>query len=118
MIERYDNILLLLNLFLLTAVAFVPFPTTVISEYGNRTATIFYALTMTVLGLLSAAIWQYASQNHRLINLQISQQQCKREMLRILVVPGIFALSIGVAFFNEDLAKFSWILIAFGFRLL
>jgi uncharacterized membrane protein len=99
-------------------VAFVPFPTSIISQYGNQTATIFYALTMTVMGLLSAAIWQYASHHNRLIGPQIAQQQCRREMLRTLVVPSIFALSVGIAFVNADLAKISWILIVFVLKLL
>jgi hypothetical protein len=29
-----------------------------------------------------------------------------------LVTPGIFLLSIGLAFINSDLAKYSWMLVA------
>ncbi len=47
-IVRYDTRLFVLNLFLLMAVAFIPFPTEVISENGNRTGTIFYALTISI----------------------------------------------------------------------
>ena len=117
-IERYDKNLILLNLILLMFVAFVPFPTSVIIEYGNQTATIFYALIMMILGLLSAAIWRYASLNHRLIDLQLEQQQCRHEALRTLAVPGVFLLSIFIAFFNADLAKISWVLIAVVLKLL
>ena len=117
-IERYDKNLILLNLILLMFVAFVPFPTSVIIEYGNQTATIFYALIMMIMGLLSAAIWRYASHNHRLIDLQLDQQQCRHETLRTLVVPSVFLLSIFIAFFNADLAKISWVSIVVVLKLL
>ncbi|MBE0689559.1 MAG: DUF1211 domain-containing protein [Anaerolineae bacterium] len=117
-IQRYDGTLLLLNLLLLMAVAFVPFPTAVISEYGNRTGTIFYALTMVVIGLISALIWGYASYKHRLIDAEMPQRQIRRDMLRLLVVPAIFALSIGIAFSDADLAKYSWILVLPGLMLI
>jgi uncharacterized membrane protein len=117
-IECYDRTLILLNIFLLMVVAFVPFPTSIISQYGNQTATIFYALTITAMGLLSVAIWQYASHHNRLVSPQITQQQRRRETLRTLVVPSIFALSVGISFINADLAKISWVLIAFVLRLL
>ena len=55
-IKRYDRGLLLLNLLFLMVIAFVPFPTSVLSESGNRTATIFYALTMTLAGLMLTAV--------------------------------------------------------------
>jgi TMEM175 potassium channel family protein len=111
-INRYDRNLMMLNLLLLMFVAFLPFPTLVISEYGNRTATIFYALSVIMIGLMMALIWWYASSHHRLISPQVSQSQCRHEMQRTLVVPIVFGLSILIAFINDDLAKFSWLLVA------
>ena len=111
-ILHYDTNLLLLNILLLMGIAFIPFPTAVISEYGNRTATIFYALVILIAGLLNAAVWIYASQNNRLIEPNFTRQQRRRETLRALIVPAIFLFSIGLAFINDDLAKYSWLLIA------
>ncbi len=112
LIVRYDAGLMLLNLLLLMAVAFVPFPTAVISEYGNRTATIFYALVMMIVGLLNTAVWIYASHRNRLIEPTLTPLRARRETLRVLVAPAVFLLSIGLAFINADLAKYSWLLIA------
>jgi uncharacterized membrane protein len=116
-ILRYDTNLLLLNILLLMAIAFIPFPTAVISEYGNRTGTIFYALVMMITGLLNAAVWIYAAYQNRLIEPNFTPQRRRRETLRALVVPAVFLLSIGLAFINEDLAKYSWLLIAVVLRL-
>ncbi|MEZ4869502.1 MAG: TMEM175 family protein [Caldilineaceae bacterium] len=96
LIVRYDRNLLLLNMLLLMCIAFIPFPTSVLSEYGNRTATIFYALTMTVTGLVSWTIGFYATQRNRLTAPALSPQEQRREWLRGLIMPTIFLFSIGL----------------------
>ena len=115
-ILRYDTNLILLNIVLLMVIAFIPFPTAVIGENENRTATIFYALIMTVAGLLNASIWLYASYHHRLIDPQFPFQQIRRETIRALVVPGVFLVSMGLSFLNPILAIYSWLLIAVALR--
>jgi uncharacterized membrane protein len=110
-IERYDTRLIFINLFVLMAIAFIPFPTVVISENGNRTATIFYAMTMCAVGLLLTLLWLYASSRRRLVSPNLDTAIVRRGILRNLSAPAVFFLSIGVAYINPDLAKFSWILI-------
>jgi len=109
-IQHYDSRLIAMNLLLLMAIGFIPFPTSVLSEYGNRTATVFYAVMIAVMGVLSAALWWYASHRNRLIDPQIASRLRRREFFGPLLFAAIFAVSIGLAFINADLAKFSWIL--------
>lgn len=115
-IQRYDSRLLLLNLLLLMAIGFMPFPTAVISEYGNRTATIFYAGAVGVIGVMLAIVWGYASRHNRLIDPQLAALTRRRELIGPLIMAGVFFLSIPVAFLDDDLAKFSWLLVAFAWR--
>jgi uncharacterized membrane protein len=110
-IQRYDTRLMLLNLLVLMSIAFIPFPTAVISQSGNRTATIYYALSISITGLLSAFLWLYASWKNRLLKANFNREFAQQNFLSILTVPVIFLSSIGIAFINPDLAKFSWILI-------
>ena len=112
MITRYDNRLLLLNLLVLMSIAFIPFPTSLISENGNRTATIFYALSIAVTGLMSAVLWWYASRENRLLEKDFDAEFARRNLISILTVPAVFLLSVGLAFIHPDLAKISWILTA------
>ena len=112
LIRRYDGNLLRLNLLLLMAIAFIPFPTSVLSENGNRTATIFYALVMVVNSALSGCIWLYAVHKNRLIDPNLNQSQRRREAVAPLLGIAIFLLSIGLAYINDNLARLSWILIA------
>ena len=111
-IERYDTRLMFINLLVLMAVAFIPFPTSVISENGNRTATILYALSASLVGLLSTGLWIYASYKRRLVAPDLETSIIRRGVSRNLIAPVIFLCSIGLAYIDPDLAKFSWILIA------
>jgi uncharacterized membrane protein len=111
-IERYDTRLMFINMLILMAVAFIPFPTSVISENGNRTATILYALNASVVGLLSALLWVYASYKHRLVAHDMEPAMVRRGVLRNLIAPVIFLFSIGLSYIDVDLAKLLWILIA------
>jgi uncharacterized membrane protein len=63
---------LLLNILLLMAVAFLPFATSVLagalrSGHGERTAVVFYAIAFDVTALTFNAVWQYACR-HRLLS--------------------------------------------------
>ncbi|MEZ4672538.1 MAG: TMEM175 family protein [Anaerolineae bacterium] len=111
-IQRYDATLIFLNLLLLMIIAFIPFPTAVLSEHGNQVATIFYALTIAATGLLSTSIWVYASHKHRLIDPHLPAPVIQRDTLRQLAVSAVFLLSVGLSFVNYDLAKMAWILVA------
>jgi uncharacterized membrane protein len=110
-IERYDKGLMFINLLTLMAVAFIPFPTAVISENGNRTSTIFYALSAAAVGLFSALLWIYASYRRRLVADDLDQSVIRRGILQAMSAPVVFLCSTGLAFIDPDLAKFSWILI-------
>jgi uncharacterized membrane protein len=117
LIQRYDGNLMLINMFLLMTIAFIPFPTSLISTYGNRTATIFYASVMIFASLLSVAMWWYASYKDRLIDPHLDHQQRRRETLGPLLTIGVFILSIGLSFIDANLARISWVLLAFAQRL-
>jgi uncharacterized membrane protein len=111
-IVRYDTRLMLINLLVLMSVAFIPFPTSVISENGNQTATILYALNASTVGLLSTLLWVYASHKRHLVAPNMEHAVVRRGVVRNLIAPAIFLFSIGLSYIDPDLAKFSWVLIA------
>jgi uncharacterized membrane protein len=113
-IRRYDGGLIMLNLLFLMIVAFIPFPTAILSNYTGLTATVFYALVMLLASLLMTAIWWYASRHPRLIDPTMDLHTRRRQFLAPLITTGIFMISIGLAFVNQNLARFSWLLILFA----
>ncbi len=110
-IIRYGSTLLFLNLLMLMGIAFLPFPSSVISEYPYRTVTIFYAFILMLTSLFSVVIWWYASRNNRLIDPDLDQKQRRRQLINPIATSIIFLVSIGVAFFDVNLARLIWILI-------
>jgi uncharacterized membrane protein len=110
-IKRYDSTLLFLNLLMLMGIAFLPFPSSMISEYPYRTATIFYALTLMLTSVFSIAIWWYASRNNRLIDSDLDAKQRRRQFINPIATSIVFLLSIGVAFLDVALARLFWLLI-------
>ncbi len=116
LIQRYDRNLMWINLVFLMVIAFIPFPTSVISEYGNRASTIFYAIVVSLASIASFLLWRYASYQSRLVDPHLDSRVRRRETQVSLAVIGIFVASIGLAFVNADLAKFSWLLIAIAAR--
>ncbi len=111
LVDRYDNRLLSLNLLVLMSIVFIPFASSVISVSSNRSATIFYALTMVVVSLLFTAMWAYVSHDNRLLRPDVSQQRKRREFVSVLSTVAVFLISIALSFINTDLARLSWILI-------
>jgi uncharacterized membrane protein len=110
LIRRYDDRLLWLNLAFLFCVAFLPFPTAVLGRYGDLTATVFYAASMAVAGLLSALITLYAYSGHRLIASDVDPRSITHWIWRSLVVPIVFLASIPVAFVSVAAAQALWAL--------
>lgn len=71
-IERIDEPFLFLNLGLLACIAFVPFPTRILSEFVQtdeaRAAALLYGTTMTVTAIFFNSVWFYASRRGRLLH--------------------------------------------------
>ncbi len=113
-IVRCDIILLLLNLLLLMFIAFIPFPLSVmVDNYYNRTAGVFYALTIAVTGLVSAGMWLYASAGGRLLAYNLDRPSFLRSTLvGFFLTPTLFLLSAALVLWNPFLAHILWSLIA------
>ena len=71
LITRTDQTLVYLNTLLLLVVAFIPFPTALISQYeedgAGRAAMLVYGTTVTLLAVVYAFLWWYAAHDRRLI---------------------------------------------------
>jgi uncharacterized membrane protein len=110
-IQRVDSQLLTLNLLMLMLIAFIPFPTAVMSENVSFTATAFYALTMILACLSGLILWWHATRNHRLVCANLDRRQIWREASVPLATIAIFILSMGVAVLDAGLARICWMLV-------
>lgn len=108
-IKKYDTRLLWLNLIFLLFIVTIPFSTSVMSSYQGTLSVIVYSALMACAGFMSVAIWAYATRNHKLVNEDLGQAAIRRGIINTLISPVIFTVSIGIAFFNVELAQYSWI---------
>jgi len=110
-IHRYDSRLLLLNLLLLLTVCFIPWPTAVLGHYGGYFSVwVLYALSMAAMGFATAGVWAYASGKAGLVD-GVTPELRRYYLLRALVQPLVFVVSIPIAAVSLSLGQLSWVAI-------
>jgi uncharacterized membrane protein len=70
-IDRINRTFLVINIFFLMVIAFIPFPTHVLAahlHHDARTAAFFYGLTNVSMAAAYACLWFYAARGGRLIS--------------------------------------------------
>ena len=104
--KRTDHYFVLLNVFFLMLISFLPFPTAVLAEHigdleHRQTAIIFYAfgLFLPAIGWLS--MWLYATYNHRLIEKNLAPEFIRRMTRQYIFSLFLYGLAIAVSFWNE-----------------
>lgn len=102
-----------LNLLFLGTIAFLPYPTALLSATSGQVASvIFYAVCVAAAGLTEAAIWLYALRVPGLVSADMPARQRRDVSLRILVAPLVFLVSIPIAIVAPDPAEYVWIMVA------
>jgi uncharacterized membrane protein len=71
-IARADRVFLFLNVLFLMAVAFIPYPTSLVAQFirsadDARAAALLYGITLTTMAIFMNALWQYAAHDMRLL---------------------------------------------------
>ena len=92
LLGRTDRTMLFINNLLLLTIAFLPFPTRLVSEHlrhsGARPAALAYGATFLVMATLHQVWWQYARRGRRLV-----AEQTPEAALRAVdraYLPGVF----------------------------
>lgn len=108
---RIDQTFIFINFLYLGLVAFMPFSSGVVGEYGNKpVAQAFYAGSVALTGLVLAGLWRYASHNHRLVDSDLSSQIIQTQQLQSLAVPLLFLISVPLVFVNFVIPIVVWLL--------
>jgi uncharacterized membrane protein len=107
-LRRYDYALIWLNFLYLLLIAFLPFPTSVVSEHANAASTIFYAGEVAAIGLSMQLILWYTSRRPHLLRQRLTGAQFRTTFYRQLVAPLIFLISIPIALWNPAVARLAW----------
>ena len=90
-LARVDRPIVWRNLILLLMISFIPFPTAIITAYGDMPAAVtFYGVTLTVIAAYANYMWWYVVHSDYLDRTQISETNIKQTTLRY---------SLGIAFY-------------------
>jgi uncharacterized membrane protein len=105
LICRTDRYFLLLSVFFLMCIAFLPFPTAVLAEYlpqpaGRRVAVAGYSATFVIIALAYNALWWYAVRGGRLLAPTADMSSVRTISRRYLIGPTAYFLSFLLAFVN------------------
>jgi uncharacterized membrane protein len=110
-IRRVDPPLLWLNLFFLMTIGLIPFLTSVLSDHVGPLPTVLYANVMVATCLLLAAIWWHASRRPDLMAENVPADVRRDGLLTPVMIAGVFALSVPIAYFwGPTAAQWSWVL--------
>jgi len=109
--------LMLLNLVLLMAVSFLPFPTKLMAEAihdegAARTAVIFYGGTLLVISLLLSALWGSVTLDRHVLRPEVGDEEIKEIALATTPSIGLYVAIIALAFFAPRVAIFGYLVIA------
>lgn len=111
-IVRYNARLMWFNLFMLLFVAFLPFSSGLLGEYGDyQLSWVIFALNYIAISILLSLVWLYAQQRGMVEGLGAAQVRYRN--YRGLIVQLIFVLSIGISFFNVVIAELTPLLLVF-----
>jgi uncharacterized membrane protein len=111
-ITAFDRRLIGLNLLFLGTIAFLPYPTDLVSrESAQAPSTIFYACCCAAAGLAETAVWLYATRPAAGLADPAATAVRYQYLLRTARVPAVFLLSIPIAPFSPALAMYFWILL-------
>jgi uncharacterized membrane protein len=110
--KDYDRVLMWLNSLFLMFVAFLPFPTALMGEYGDQQlVVVIYAGSLAVTRLLLSLVWWYVSGKPHLANIDMAPGTMRAFGIRAWVIPLIFLVSIAISFFSVTAAVYSWLLL-------
>jgi uncharacterized membrane protein len=111
-ITGFDDTLTRLNLLLLFLIAFLPFPTSVLSNYASQTsAVVLYAGTSAAIAGSQVLILWHARRAD-LLDRTVDTGVYRLMMYDGVVSPFVFTVSIGIAFISPAAAMYSWIAMA------
>jgi uncharacterized membrane protein len=100
-----------LNSLILMCVAFLPFLTALLGEYGDQQWVVIYAGSLGITRLLLSSVWWYVSGKPNLASIDIDPRTMRAFHIRSWMLPLIFLALIAVAFFSVTAAVYSWLLL-------
>ena len=104
-VRRTDRYLLIINVFFLMCIGFLPFPTAVLADYlkdadHRQAAVAAYSGAMFLNALAFNALWWYGTGKKRLLSTSVDLRGVRSITRRYALGPILYATAFGLAFMN------------------
>lgn len=111
-IKKTDTRHIWMNILTLMFVVFIPFSTSLISEYPDKTSgEFFFALNIFLISALSQLGWIYANRERRLVAKDMKEEHIRISVRAGWISPAISGLSMAVAFIQPVFCTYLYMLI-------
>ncbi|ACY99926.1 MULTISPECIES: TMEM175 family protein [Thermomonospora] len=112
MVAQVDGPMVMLELALLACIAILPFPTRLISDYGNVSVAVAgYAGTLALAGALMTVMSLRLRRPGPLRAPGVPQRRVRSEITDNVVLTLVFGVSAPVAFLSPSAAMYLWLLL-------
>jgi uncharacterized membrane protein len=108
---------MVINLLLLMAVAFLPFPTKLMAEAiheqdATRTAVLFYGLALFVTSVLLSLLWGSVAYDRNLLLPEVDEQEVRAMVVATTPTLGFYLAVVAVAIVAPRIAAVGYLLVA------
>ncbi len=111
-LKRVDRTTLVINLLLLMCVAFIPYPTALIGEYGSSLpVVVFYGLSLAVTGFAYNALWFHVVSRYVKTDKLIPQKIVQKATIWTISYPISYLVAASLAFISINLSIVLYVLI-------
>jgi uncharacterized membrane protein len=116
-LQYVNNRIMRVNLLLLMAVAFLPFPTRLMAEAirdaeAERAAVIFYGGSLLVISILLGAIWASVARDRHLLRPEVTEKEVNELLLATTPNIGFYVGVIVLAIVAPRVAAFGFLVVA------
>jgi uncharacterized membrane protein len=102
-IKRVNRIFAWITIFYLMFIAFIPFSTALLGEYGNQQiSVIIYGINIAMAAFWAYLQWWYAAKDHRLIDSKLDPTFVTIMSRRGLVGPIFYLVAVALSFVRTD----------------
>jgi uncharacterized membrane protein len=111
-IKRANRTLLWITIFYLMFLAFIPFSTALIGEYGDQQiSVIIYGINIIIVQVWAYLEWKYATKEHRLVDSDLDPKFIVKMSRRLILGSILYLVAIAVSFLNTQVSLILFILI-------